>query len=87
MTAGYQMITGPFMAMIVDGWQQGRANARLIQGLLNAGFTALMIGSVVIILSQAITRWLAQPPAARTRSSSRPVECAPTLNRSKGTKP
>jgi len=58
LTAGYQMITGPFSTMIADGWKLGGMNARLIQGVLNISFTMLMIGSVVIILSQAITRWL-----------------------------
>ncbi len=58
LTAGYQMITGPFMGMLADGWKIGGVNARLIQGLLNISFTVLMIGSVIIILSQAVTRWL-----------------------------
>ncbi len=58
LTAGYQMITGPFANMIAEGWKLGGLNARLIQGLLNIGFTLLVIGSVVIILSQAVTRWL-----------------------------
>ncbi len=58
LTAGYQMITGPFATMIADGWQQGGMNYRLIQGLLNTGFTLFVIGSVVIIVAQAITRWV-----------------------------
>ena len=58
LTAGYQMITGPFAAMISDGWERGGLNYRLIQGVLNTGFTLLVIGSVVIILAQAITRWV-----------------------------
>jgi carbon starvation protein len=65
LTAGYQMITGPFMKMIADGWSIGGLNARLMQGILNIGFTALVIGSAIIIVSQAVTRWLApipQPP-------------------------
>ena len=64
-TAGYQMITGPFAAMISDGWKQGGLNAQLVRGILNAGLTALMIAAVVVILAQAITRWLSpQRPAA-----------------------
>ncbi len=62
LTAGYQMITGPFMKMVADGWQLGALNQRLIQGLLNIGFTGLMIASVVVILSQAITRWVVPAP-------------------------
>ena len=65
LTAGYQMITGPFMKMLADGWNLGGINAKLIQGLLNIGFTGLMIGSVIIILSQAITRWLSSPTKSR----------------------
>ena len=56
-TAGYQMITGPFAAMVNDGWNTGGLNYRLIQGTLNTAFTVLVIGSVVIILAQSITRW------------------------------
>jgi carbon starvation protein len=58
LTAGYQMITGPFAAMIADGWKLGGMNPRLIQGVLNTGFTGLVIGSVIVILAQAITRWV-----------------------------
>ncbi len=58
LTAGYQMITGRFMAQVSDGWQLGGLNATLIQGLLNIGFIVLIIASVIIILSQALTRWL-----------------------------
>jgi carbon starvation protein len=65
MTAGYQMITGRFAGQIADGWKAGGINFTLLQGVLNAGLIVLMIGSVVIILSQALTRWLA--PAPRNR--------------------
>ena len=58
LTAGYQMITGPFAAMVADGWKLGGLNSKLVQGLLNIGFTAFVIGSVIVILSQAITRWV-----------------------------
>jgi len=57
LTAGYQMITGRFATMITDGWHQGGLNHQLIQGTLNTAFTVFVIGSVVIILAQAIARW------------------------------
>jgi carbon starvation protein len=69
LTAGYQMITGPFAGMLADGWKLGGLNTKLIQGLLNIGFTALVIGSMIIILSQAVTRWLAHPAKARVEAS------------------
>jgi carbon starvation protein len=73
LTAGYQMITGPFSAMLADGWKLGGLNARLIQGVLNISFTLFMIGSVVIILSQAITRWVSHrtPRPAETSKVNR----------------
>jgi carbon starvation protein len=58
MTAGYQMITGPFSRMIADGWKQGGLNHALVQGVLNTFFTVFVIGSVIIILAQSITRWV-----------------------------
>jgi carbon starvation protein len=58
LTAGYQMITRTFVPMIADGWQQGGWNYRLIQGVLNTAFTVFVIASVIIILAQAITRWI-----------------------------
>jgi carbon starvation protein len=61
-TAGYQMITGPFAAQMSDGWKQGGLNGTLVKGALNAGLVALLIAAVVIILSQAVTRWLAPAP-------------------------
>ena len=74
LTAGYQMITGPFAAMIADGWKQGGLNAQLVRGVLNAGLTAVMIGAIIIILAQAIARWLGP-----TRPSAPPV--GPTIER------
>ncbi len=58
LTAGYQMISGRFAGQIADGWAKGGLNATLLQGVLNAGLIVLLIGSVVIILSQAVTRWV-----------------------------
>ena len=59
LTAGYQMITSRFAGQISDGWAAGGLNSTLLQGVLNAGLIVLMIGAVVIILSQAVTRWTA----------------------------
>jgi carbon starvation protein len=71
LTAGFQMITGPFAAMVADGWRFGGLHPRLVQGVLNIGFTALVIGSMIIIVAQALTRWLAPrapaPEPARQR--------------------
>jgi len=66
LTAGYQMITGPFASMLADGWKIGGMNQKLIQGVLNIGFTAFVIGSMIVILAQALTRWgrVAQTPSA-----------------------
>ena len=51
--------------MVADGWKLGGLNAKLIQGVLNIGFTAFVIGSMVVILAQALTRWLRiGPPRA-----------------------
>ena len=58
LTAGYQMITGRFAVMIREGWNAGGLNHSLIQGVLNTAFTIFVIGSVVVILAQAIARWI-----------------------------
>jgi carbon starvation protein len=65
LTAGYQMITGPFMAMVADGWKLGGINYKLVQGVLNIGFTALVVGSAIIIVSQAVTVWVGRTRPAR----------------------
>ncbi len=62
LTAGYQMISGRFAKQISDGWALGGLNGTLVQGVLNAGLIVLLIGSTVIILSQAITRWIVPRP-------------------------
>ncbi len=62
LTAGYQMISGRFAGQIADGWAQGGLNSTLAQGVLNAGLIVLLIGSVIIILSQAVTRWIRPRP-------------------------
>ncbi len=62
LTAGYQMITGRFAGQIADGWAKGGLNSTLLQGVLNAGLIVLMIAAVVIIMSQAVTRWIGSKP-------------------------
>ena len=72
LTAGYQMITGRFLGLVMDGWKIGNhslLNPLLIQGVLNIAFTALMIGSVVVILSQAVTRWFNSAFGAPTNTA------------------
>jgi carbon starvation protein len=66
LTAGYQMIAGRFAGQIADGWAKGGLNGTLLQGVLNAGLIVLLVGSVVIILSQAVTRWVGQPAGKRS---------------------
>jgi carbon starvation protein len=66
LTAGYQMIAGRFASQIADGWAKGGLNGTLLQGVLNAGLIVLLVGSVVIILSQAVTRWVGQPAAKQS---------------------
>ncbi len=63
LTAGYQMITSRFAKDIAYGWALGGLNYTLVQGVLNAGLIVLLIGSVIVILSQAISRWVAPRPA------------------------
>jgi carbon starvation protein len=57
MTAGYQMIRGPFAFM----WETGRAQNNFgmtLKGGLNIGLTIFMMASVAIIFLQALTRWI-----------------------------
>jgi hypothetical protein len=53
------MISGPFLAMVSDGMEKSN-QALVIKGVLNIGFTVFIIGAVVIIVSQAVTRWVNQ---------------------------
>ncbi len=57
MTAGYQMIRGPFSAVWETGWKQHNYSL-LMKGGLNIGLTIFMMAAVAIILMQALTRWL-----------------------------
>ena len=54
-TAGYQMITGRFTTM----WHDGKH----LQAGLNIGLVVFLIAAVVIIMSQAITKWVKPRPA------------------------
>ncbi len=62
-TAGVQMSAGKFAALIISGWQTGD-RAKFITGALNLGFTVFMIGSVLVILSEAVVRWVNPRPVA-----------------------
>jgi carbon starvation protein len=59
MTAGYQMIRGPFSSLWETGWKQNNYSL-LIKGGLNIGLTLFMMVAVSIIFLQALTRWLNQ---------------------------
>ena len=56
LTAGYKMIDGPFVRMIQDGLEKNSTRL-LVQGTLNIFFTVFMIGSVLVILIDAVLRW------------------------------
>ncbi len=60
LTAGYQMVTGRFLDLVTTGSKTGNT-AMMVTGVLNIFFTVFMIGSVLVILSQAITRWINGP--------------------------
>jgi carbon starvation protein len=49
MTAGYMLVTGPFLKMLEEG--------RRVQGTLNIALSIFMMVSVLIILTAAVTRW------------------------------
>jgi carbon starvation protein len=58
LTAGYQMIAYTFWPLF---WREGLEKhdvGLVLRGVLNTGFTLFMIASVLVILIQAITRWL-----------------------------
>ncbi len=61
MTAGYQLVTGPFTRLVTDGIKHNNPGLWL-KGGLNIFFTVFMIGSVALILIQAVTRWLSFVP-------------------------
>ncbi|HVU87485.1 MAG TPA: carbon starvation protein A [Pirellulales bacterium] len=68
LTAGYQMIDGPFVKMIQDGMAKSSTRL-LVQGTLNIFFTVFMIAAVLIILIDAVLRWrrvTSNGPATRT---------------------
>jgi carbon starvation protein len=57
MTAGYQMVRGPFSSLWETGWKQNNYSL-LLKGGLNIGLTLFMMAAVAIIFLQALTRWL-----------------------------
>jgi carbon starvation protein len=56
MTAGYQMVRGPFIDMVVSGWHKSD-RMLLAKGSLSIFFTVFMIVSVAVILIDAMVRW------------------------------
>lgn len=67
LTAGYQMVTGRFYDLITLGQKNGDT-AKVLQGSLNIFFTVVMIGSVMFIVSQALTRWLNAVPTLKEKA-------------------
>jgi carbon starvation protein len=70
MTAGYQMIRGPFAFM----WETGRAQNNFgmtLKGGLNIGLTIFMMTSVAIIFLQALTRWINHPQVRSNGTQAR----------------
>lgn len=65
MTAGQQLVTGRFWDLLQTGIKSGD-HAKLLQGGLNIFFTLFMAGSVVLIVGEALVRWLSEKgqPAA-----------------------
>ena len=79
MTAGYQMVSGRFWDGLVNGWNAKDAAGSavhdwpaVIKNGLNIFFILFMVGSVLIILWEAIQRWLVRTPE-RTSATTNPV--------------
>ncbi|HEY4311570.1 MAG TPA: carbon starvation protein A [Pirellulales bacterium] len=66
LTAAYRMINGPFINMIRDGAEKSSTRL-LMQGSLNIFFTVFMVGSVLVILIDAVLRWRRVMGAAQTQ--------------------
>lgn len=62
-TAGYQMITGRFSNLLQDGWKNHNTY-QIVQAYLNIALIVFLIAAVIIILSQAITKWVGPRPIA-----------------------
>jgi carbon starvation protein len=62
MTAGYQLIVGPFTALLTNGWRSDHPELRnwgwVIKGGLNIGLTLFIMIAVATILLQAVARWV-----------------------------
>jgi carbon starvation protein len=63
MTAGQQMVTGRFWGMVRDGLDGGQT-ALVVQGALNIFAILFMVGAVVVILGEALLRWLRGVPTS-----------------------
>jgi carbon starvation protein len=61
-TAGYQLISGPFHDLMAAGWHAENPSLRnwgfVIKGAMNTALTLFIITAVAIILFQAVTRWI-----------------------------
>jgi carbon starvation protein len=57
-TAGYQMITGPFQKKWQDGWKNENIS-KIMESGLNTALIVFLIAAAIVIVSQAITRWVA----------------------------
>jgi carbon starvation protein len=61
LTAGYQMITGRFAEMLQEGLKNHNTY-QIVQASLNIGLIVFLIAAVVIIMSQAVTKWVKREP-------------------------
>ncbi len=70
MTAGYQMIRGPFTSLWETGWVQ-KNYSMLLKGGLNIGLTIFMMVAVAIIFLQALGRWIDHRRMAKSMGTSK----------------
>jgi carbon starvation protein len=69
-TAAYQLVTGPFYAMLQTGLKL-KDSAAALKGALNMTFVTLIVAAVAVIVIEAIFRWCGVPSrtAGRSRQS------------------
>lgn len=70
-TAAYQLVTGRFWSQVMEGWEKSDWTT-LITGSLNILFIVFVVGSVFVILIEAIFRWTRRPtqPAAASATAA-----------------